>query len=161
MRWGLRGWAVRGIVAAGLTATALSAAAAPPATPIAPFDWQVIVVTAGPHGAHDVEIIQSLTGSSTDNDQVAVLGVGMPAEQVSFGFSVDNPWYPDAPAVTTTKQLGGVHLSLVAQNSKHWVSTGVGSLVESMAPGEQMAFLFGQAHTDLSVYSLVRRAKSG
>lgn len=150
-------------IVVALTALAVTTAHAgtPPPPSTTPFDWQVVVLTAGPAGAHNVNVIQGFVGSSTDNDQVDVLGVGIPGDHESYGFSDDFPWDPQTPAVRTTHDLGGVEVTLVQQSGPHWVSTGVGSLVPDMHPHETMAFLFAAAHAQLKPFQLDIRAAGG
>src|SRR4051794_34600515 len=128
---------------------------------VSTFDWQVVVITAGSHGARNVWVGQSLVGSSTDNNQTFVVGVGQPARGASYGFSDNVPWDPEAPAVTTTRRLGGAEFTLVQQDSPHGTSSGLASMIPEMARGETMAIIDAQAHAQLTVGDVSEKIEQG
>src|SRR4051794_10323858 len=155
----MRGWLATCVVALGSGAAALAPASG--AQDVHAFDWQVVVITAGVHGAKNVWVGESLVGSSTDNDQAFVVGVGEPKRHASYGFSADVPWDPQAPKVTTTRVLGGVAFTVVQQRAAHGVSSALSTSIPEMAAGETMAVIDAQAHAELPPADVSEKVEHG
>ena len=109
-----------------------------------PPDWELAIITAGPSGATGLELLVEHDGYVRDPRQPLVLGFGFRDFKSGFYFIDADAFTPYRySATTTTKQLGGLHVSYGAhfKPGAHHFDLATGASEDKLAPGQRIAIL--------------------